>query len=275
MSQWLGLALVGELVVIFTHFASKQPVRRIHRLLAMSLVTAAALTLCVAAAMVGWQAAPPAEVQEPGTAPVAAPSPVAPPVTLPDHKVLPNDLLSAGVMPRSVSVVGAVKIPGQFQITAPITLSEALAKAGWVTGAAGQYVLLTMPDAPAPRKISLQDLQMGTDRTLNVTLTGGEVINVPDAQKELVARFPEGPKVWVTGNIGHPLVYSIKNPADATVLKVIASEMHVLLSDIMHRKAPDVTLQADDVLLIPDSDAKQMQEYYDTHPLTPPWEKAK
>jgi hypothetical protein len=43
----------------------------------------------------------------------------------------------------------------------------------------------------------------------------------------------------------------------------------------MHRKAPDVTLQADDVLLIPDDDSKKPQEYYDTHPLTPPWEKAK
>jgi polysaccharide export outer membrane protein len=200
---------------------------------------------------------------------------------------------------RSVSVVGDVKMPGQFRVTSPISLLEALAKAGWVTSDAGPDVLLTTPDSPAPRKISLRDLQMSTDRSFNVMLNGGEIVSVPDAMKELAARFPEGPKVWIAGNVSHPLVYSITNPADATVLKVIAAaegltqnyvktayiyrldgaasrqSIAIPLSDIMHRKAPDVALQADDVLLIPDSDSKKMQEYYDTHPLTPPWEKAK
>jgi len=290
------------------------------------------------------------------------PAPAAPAVILPDHPLVPNDLLSisvfdepglskisrvdadgkitlpevteklqaAGLLPRdiekeissalvdgqillhpvvtvsileyaerNVSVVGDVKIPGQFRITAPLTLYEALAKAGWVTADSGPDVLLTTPDSPMPRKINLQQLQMGTDPSLNVTLTGGEVINVPDAPKVWVTGFRDGPKVWITGNVAHPLVYPITNPADATVLKAIASaggltehyaktawiyrlddtgnrsEIHIPLSDIMHRKAPDVTLQADDVLLIPDDDSKKPQEYYDTHPLTPPWEKAK
>ncbi len=330
MNRWEN---ASALVVIFTHFASKQP------------VSVLALSMCVATAMLGWQA-----------------EPVTAPASLPDHKILPNDLLSitvydepelsrsvrvdadgriempqiteklqaAGLMPRDiekeissalvdgqillhpivavsileyaeryVSVVGDVKMPGQFRITSPISLLEALAKAGWVTSDAGPDVLLTTPDSPAPRKINLRELQMSTDRSLNVLLTGGEMVSVPDAQKELAARFPEGPKIWITGNVAHPLVYSITNPADATVLKVMASaggevqnyaktawiyrregagnprSIPIPLSDIMHRKAPDVTLQADDVLLVPDSDTKKMQEYYDTHPLTPPWEKAK
>jgi polysaccharide export outer membrane protein len=282
-------------------------------------------------------------------------------VSLPDHKILPNDLLSvvvydepelsrsvrvdpdgkiampqlteklqaAGTMPRdiekeisnalvdgqillhpivavsileyaerSISVVGDVKMPGQFRIAGPVSLLEALAKAGWVTNAAGPDVLLTTPDSPTPRKIGLRDLQMSTDRSLNVMLTGGETISVPDAKQELIARFPKGPKVWVTGNISHPLVYSITNPADATVLKIMTSadgeaqyaktawiyrrdgednrqSIPIALSDIMHRKAQDVTLQADDILFVPDTDTKKMQEYYDTHPLTPPWEIAK
>ena len=341
-----------SLVVIFTHFASKQPVSVRVRLAGV------ALSLCVATAMLGWQAAP--NEPPPDSAPAAAPS--APPVSLPDHKILPNDLLSisvydepelsrnvrvdvdgriempqltakllaAGLMPRdiekeissalvdgqillhpivavsileyaerSISVVGDVKMPGQFRITSPISLLEALAKAGWVTSDAGPDVLLTTSDSAAPRKINLRDLQMSTDRSLNVLLTGGEMVSVPDALKEIAARFPEGPKVWITGNVGHALIYSIANPADATVLKVVASaggeaqnyaktawiyrregagnrrSIPIPLSDIMHRKAPDVTLQADDVLLVPDSDAKKMQEYYETHPLTPPWEKAK
>ena len=369
-------------------------VSRIQRLLgrperrfasAMPLTTACTPTLCAATAMVGWQAQPveaprmpvvvaqvvaqaapapaPLPASEPDTAPAPVPAaPAAPAVILPDHPLVPNDLLSisvfdepglskisrvdadgkitlpevteklqaAGLLPRdiekeissalvdgqillhpvvtvsileyaerNVSVVGDVKIPGQFRITAPLTLYEALAKAGWVTADSGPDVLLTTPDSPMPRKINLQQLQMGTDPSLNVTLTGGEVINVPDAPKVWVTGFRDGPKVWITGNVAHPLVYPITNPADATVLKAIASaggltehyaktawiyrlddtgnrsEIHIPLSDIMHRKAPDVTLQADDVLLIPDDDSKKPQEYYDTHPLTPPWEKAK
>jgi polysaccharide biosynthesis/export protein len=382
---WEGaaVALVGGLVVTFTQFAPEGPVsarmwwivtlwfagvliffvRRVEVRAeqrfasAMPLVTAAALTLCVSTMMMGWQAQ---VASEPDAVP--APAPAAPAVSLPDHKVLPNDLLSitvydepelsrsarvdadgkiampqltaklqaSGLMPRdiekevsialvdgqillhpivtvaileyaerSISVVGDVRLPGQFKVTSPISLLEALAKAGWITEDAGPDVLLTTPDSPTPRKINLRDLQMSTDRSLNVMLTGGEIVSVPDAMKELATRFPEGPKIWVTGNVGHPLVYSITKPADATVLKVIASaggllqnntktawiyrldgagnrnEIHIPLSDIVHSKAPDVTLQADDVLLVPDSDTKKMQEYYDTHPLTPPWEKAK
>ena len=200
---------------------------------------------------------------------------------------------------RTISVVGDVKTPGQLRIASPISLLEALAKAGWVKNDAGPEVLLTEPDSATTRKINLRDLQMSTDRTLNVMLTGGEIVSVPDAQKERAARFPKGPKVWITGNVSHPLVYSIANPADATVLKVMASaddatqnyaktawiyrlegtgdrrSIPIPLSDIMHHKAQDVTLQADDTLFVPDSDMKKMQEYYDTHPLTAPWEIAK
>lgn len=343
-----------RLVVPFTHFAPKQP--------GWPRTTVVALALCMATAMPAWQETP----AEPPADSTPAAVPAAPPASLPDHKILPSDLLSvsvydepelsknvrvdadgkiempqltakvqaAGLTPReiekeistalvdgqillhpivavsileyaerTISVVGDVRNPGQFKITSPVSLLEALAKAGWVTGDAGPDVLLTASDSAEPRKVNLHDLQMSTDRTLNVMLNGGEIVSVPDAMKELAARFPEGPKVWITGNIAHPLVYPIANPADATVLKAIASaggatqsvtqnlaktayiyrlegngnrrSIPIPLSDILHRKAQDVTLQADDVLLIPESDTKKMQEYYDTHPLSPPWEKAK
>ena len=94
--------------------------------------------------------------------------------------------------------------------------------------------------------------------------------------------------------MGQPQVYSISNPADASVTRVVAHvmgaakysktayiyrddgngprrEIPIPLNDIMHSKAQDVALQADDVLLIPDDESKKMQQYYETHPLTPPW----
>jgi protein involved in polysaccharide export with SLBB domain len=132
-----------------------------------------------------------------------------------------------------------------------------------------------------------------------LTLSGGEVVNVPDAQKQLAARFPDGPKVWITGDVGRPQAYSIASPADATVLKAVASAggvtqgyaktayiyrydsvgvrkaIPIPLNDMLHRKAQDMSLQADDILLIPHDSDKKLPEYYDTHPPTAPWEKTK
>jgi polysaccharide export outer membrane protein len=184
-----------------------------------------------------------------------------------DEQILVHPLVAVAIMEyavRQISVVGDVRIPGQFNITAPITLLEALAKAGWTNAEAGPDLLFSKSTSDPPRKINILQLQ-NTDPTLNVTLTGGEVVSVPDA-----------PKVWVTGNVAHPQAVPVKNPSDATVLKVVASvegltqyynktayiyrpdgtgkrqEIAVPLKDIMHRKAQDVQLYVDDILLIPD-----------------------
>jgi polysaccharide export outer membrane protein len=166
---------------------------------------------------------------------------------------------------RLISVVGDVKIPGQFPISTPITLMEALAKAGWTTPDAGSELIFTKSPSDAPRKIDILRLQKTADPDINVVLTGGEVVNVPDALK-----------VWVTGNVLKPQAVPIRAPGDATVLKVIASaegltqyygkiayiyrpdakgvrrEIPVELFKIVHHKEQDVPLLADDILLIPD-----------------------
>jgi polysaccharide export outer membrane protein len=180
---------------------------------------------------------------------------------------------------RTVSVVGDVKTPGQFPITIPISLVEALAKAGWATSDAGPDLLLTRPDSQAAEKINI--LQLQADPALNVKLMGGETVSVPEA-----------PKVWVTGNVTKPQAVPVKNPADATVYKILADveglaqyygktayiyrldptatttggrrEIPVPLRDMMHRKAPDVALIADDVLLIPDDNGAKRRAVLQT-----------
>ncbi len=202
-----------------------------------------------------------------------------------DEKLVAHPAVSVSIKPR-ITVVGDVKIPGQFGITSPITLLEAMAKAGWTTVDAGPDVLLTTPGSEGPRKINIEQLQTSQDPTVNVMLTGGEVINVPDA-----------PKIWVTGNVAHAQAVPILNPNDATVLKVIARaqgltqyyaktayiyrkdeqgvrrEIAIQLKDIMHRKAQDVPLMADDVLSIPNDNGLQLR-FYDPRPPVAPWEGA-
>jgi polysaccharide export outer membrane protein len=193
-----------------------------------------------------------------------------------DQQILVHPVTAVSIVeyaPKMVSVVGDVHIPGQFTISAPISLYEALAKGGWTTQDAGADVLLTKSPTEPPIRINLLQLQLGKDPSLNPVLTGGEVVNVPDA-----------PKVWVTGNVTKPQAVPIRTPSDASVLKVVASaegltqyynkiayiyranasgnrtEIVVPLFAIMHRKAQDVPLASDDILLIPDDNGTKRRE---------------
>ena len=193
-----------------------------------------------------------------------------------DQQILVHPVTAVSIVEyasKMVSVVGDVKIPGQFTVTAPISLYEALAKGGWTTPDAGADVLLTKNPTDPPVRINLMQLQLGKDPSINPMLTGGEVVNVPDA-----------PKVWVTGNVTKPQAVPIRTPSDASVLKVVASaegltqyynktayvyranasgnrdEIVVPLWAIMHRKAQDIPLAADDILLIPDDNGTKRRD---------------
>jgi polysaccharide biosynthesis/export protein len=194
-----------------------------------------------------------------------------------NQQILVHPVTSVSIIeyaPKMVSVVGDVKNPGQFTVPGPISLYEALAKAGWTTQEGGGDVLLTKSPSEPPVRINLMQLQLGKDSSLNPMLTGGEVVNVPDA-----------PKVWVTGNITKPQAVPIRTPSDASVLKVVATaegltqyynktayvyranatgnrtEITVPLWAIMHRKASDVALMSDDILLIPDDNGTKRREF--------------
>ncbi len=297
----------------------------------ITVLRAAALSTLVLA---GVWAQPRAAAETAQQAPAA--STVTPQLTkpaggnLPDHKIVPNDLLSIqlfdepglsqpavrvgadgtvvmpvlknpvrvlGMLPREVkteierqeieqgilihpvatvaileyayqviNVVGFVKSPGPYSIANPISLFDALSQAGWTLPDAAPELLFSKSPSEPARKISIEQLLHNADPSINVMLTGGEVISVPEA-----------PKVWVTGNITHPQAVVVRRPGDATVLKIVASvegltqyyakvayiyrpdsitgkrqEIPVPLWGIMHRKNEDVTLQAEDILLIPD-----------------------
>jgi protein involved in polysaccharide export with SLBB domain len=156
-------------------------------------------------------------------------------------------------------------------------LFEALAKAGGVTPDAGSVVLVSKSATDVPQKIDLKELQDNPEPSINITLTGGELISVPDA-----------PKLYVTGNVAKPGPIPVKTADDATVLKVVADaggltqyynniayiyradatgkrqEIPVPLKKLMHREAQDVALMADDILLIPDDNGYKRRQILGT-----------
>ncbi len=174
---------------------------------------------------------------------------------------------------RPISVAGSVKEPLTFQASAPVTLLEAITRAGGLTQQAGSEILVSKMQVGSDglstslmQRVSVKSLIDGSDPEANLKLTGGEEVRVPEAGK-----------VFVVGNVKRPGAFAVEDGAETSVLKMLAmaeglspnagkqafiyrreasgskNEIPIELSKIMDRKAPDATLMANDVLYIPDN----------------------
>jgi polysaccharide export outer membrane protein len=177
-----------------------------------------------------------------------------------------------------ISVSGSVKLPIVFQAEGPTTLLEAIARAQGLTTDAGREILISRPQTTSDgksimltRRISVRSLFDDADPALNVTLTGGEEIRVPEIGK-----------IYVMGNVKKSGSFPVQDGFDTTVMQMLAlaeglapfankqafiyrregsgskNEIAVPLDKIMKRQAPDVTLTANDILYIPDNRNKRI-----------------
>lgn len=170
---------------------------------------------------------------------------------------------------RPISVMGAVNKPLTFQAVGRVTLLDALARAEGLASDAANVVLVTT--SGELERIPVRDLIDEADPALNLPLTGGEVIRVPEAGR-----------IFVVGNVTRPGAFPVPDPRDATVLKMLAlaeglepyagnrayiyreepstgiqREIEIELTQIMKRKLPDMPLEPNDVLYVPDNTGKR------------------
>jgi polysaccharide export outer membrane protein len=175
---------------------------------------------------------------------------------------------------RPVSVAGAVEDPITFQAIGDVTLLDALTRAGGLAERAGPEILLTEMrngrEGVHTRRIPVKSLIEGTDPSLNVRLTGGEEILIPEVGQ-----------VFVVGNVRRPGQFSVPRDGECTLLEVLAmseglmpyaaktayiyrrdgseqEEIPVALRKIMKREAPDVALLANDILYVPDNRGRRV-----------------
>ncbi|MGA2133250.1 MAG: polysaccharide biosynthesis/export family protein [Bryobacteraceae bacterium] len=179
---------------------------------------------------------------------------------------------------RPISVAGAVKQPLTFQAAGPVTLLEAITRAGGLASEAGPEILVSRaqssPDGSLTsliQRIPVRGLIDAADATLNVTLIGGEEVRVPEVGR-----------VYVIGNVKKPGAFPVQDGAESTVLKMLAlseglmpyaakdafvyrregngskNEIVVPLARIMQRKAPDTPLLANDILYVPDNKGRRL-----------------
>lgn len=108
---------------------------------------------------------------------------------------------------RSIFVIGEVRTPGKYSLSGSMSLIEALAQAGSMTGAAGSEVLIIHPTGTRPGagplfpseggeaevvRVSMKDLQ-SSRLSQNIAIRDGDTIFVPKAD-----RF------YVTGQVRNP-----------------------------------------------------------------------
>lgn len=199
---------------------------------------------------------------------------------LTNGKVLVDPIVTVTIVEyqsRPINVVGAVKNPIVFQATRPVPLLDAIARAGGIREDAGSDIVVSrqvIRDGKPERvnqTIPVRKLIDNADPSLNVMLHGGEEVLVPEALK-----------IYVVGNVRKPGAYPVRSDEETTILQLLAlseglapysakvayvyrrapggtkTEVPVELAKIMKRKSPDVPLQANDILYIPDNRGQRL-----------------
>jgi polysaccharide export outer membrane protein len=183
---------------------------------------------------------------------------------------------------KPVTVTGAVRNPGVFQVSGQGYLLRLLTQAGGLSDEAGAMVqILRGGDAPQTLTVSTEDIRSGKLES-NLVIYGGDTINVPPAGS-----------VFVVGAVNRPGRYLLRGDvAELSVLRVVAmaedlkrtsrpdkaviirkdpsacapdkpcgpeafQQIPVNIKKILARQASDVAILANDVLFVPESASKR------------------
>lgn len=169
---------------------------------------------------------------------------------------------------QPVVVAGAVKNPGVIQLLRPRPLTDILARAGGLTQEAGNDVILSRPGKPDVR-VAIRDL-LSEGNVGNLMVEGGDTVRVPQAGL-----------VYVLGEVGKPGGFPLADNRDISVMQALALAegikhtaaegsarlvkilpdgsrrvIPIDLSRILHGKAPDPIMAANDILVVPNSAGK-------------------
>lgn len=169
---------------------------------------------------------------------------------------------------QGVTILGEVAKPGIYPALGERKLFDFISAAGGFTAVAGRKISIIREHGRGATITVELTRNLGDDLKDDVEVFPGDTISVPRA-----------PIVYVVGDVGHPTGLLIDN-GRLTVLQAIAlaggtnhtakmgavriirkgpagmTETKVPLKKMLEAKAPDITLQADDILFIPLSGAR-------------------
>ena len=171
-----------------------------------------------------------------------------------------------------MSILGAVGIPGIYELVGNQTLLQVIALAGRLTDEAGDeiIVLRRQPDGKDQSvRISIDDLMRMGDVSLNIRLQSDDIITVPPDREVTI---------FVYGRVNKPGAIKVRRSKIPTLQRAIAqaggfaegaSKGGVILTrksgeekeirtkvnvkDIINGKREDIQLQENDVIYVPES----------------------
>jgi polysaccharide export outer membrane protein len=170
---------------------------------------------------------------------------------------------------QGITVLGEVQKPGIYPLLGPRSLSDVISTAGGTTPKAGRDVVITHRNDPQhPVRVPLPS--GGADSAENnIAIKPGDTVAVRRAGI-----------VYVVGDVHLPGGFVMENGKDLTVLQAIAlaqgtnpnaalnaarlirktpegpQEIPLSLKKILSARAPDMPLQADDIVFVPGSAGK-------------------
>ena len=163
---------------------------------------------------------------------------------------------------QGVTLLGEISKPGIYPDTVDRKLYQVISEAGGFTPTASRKIAIIRRNAPEPIRVDLPR-NLADDLSGNVEVLPGDTITVPKA-----------PIIYVVGDVGRPSGILVDN-GTLTVLQALAlaggtnhtaklsavrlihktpagmTETRIQLKKMLEAKAPDVTLQADDILFVP------------------------
>src|SRR5581483_624643 len=180
----------------------------------------------------------------------------------------PHVTVSVDQLSRTASLLGQVSRPGIYPLNEGQRLFDLIAVAGGLTDSAGREITVTHRDQPDSRETVVISRNLSDRPESNVPVFEGDTIVVGKADV-----------VYVVGEVGRPSGLLMES-GRLTVLQAIAlaggttrtaklgaariirkgpngmTESPVQLKKILEAKAPDLTMQADDILFVPTSAGK-------------------
>jgi polysaccharide export outer membrane protein len=171
---------------------------------------------------------------------------------------------------QGVAVLGEVQKPGVYPLIGPHRLFDVLSQAGGTTPKAGELVTVTRQNQPrSPQNVTLSANPEKNNES-NIDMHPGDTVVVSKAGIVYVVGDVHKPSGFVMESHGMTVLQALAmaegtNPtAKLKGAKVIRStpagptEIPLELKKMLAAKAPDLRLQAEDIVFVPSSTAKNV-----------------
>jgi polysaccharide export outer membrane protein len=173
---------------------------------------------------------------------------------------------------KKVSIIGAVRTPGPYELLGRQTLLQIISQAGGITNEAGDEIII-LRELPDGKGISLhimiEELILKGDAKLNVSLEPNDVISIP---------IDKMVKIYVFGQVRNPGALEVRKSHIPTLLQVIAqaggfserasksgvlikridangkeTKQKVNVKDVIKGKKKDIQLLENDIVFVPET----------------------